>query len=157
MSPMAKLFDETHMRCLGHEQFIGHAEASHDRQMIMHVSRHNELQDQMSKCIFGAADTWHKARHVLGCKITLLASITVLHDVCNLVIPLWFHLQQLTLAFHIVMVAVSPGGTRMMGVPLTGLPLCCDELGVRSDLPGQSNMSTQCCMEGFIAVDKHDA
>ena len=29
-----------------------------------------------------------------------------------------------TLAFHIVIVAVSPGGTRMMGVPLGGLPLC---------------------------------
>ena len=50
---------------------------------------------------------------------------------------LTLHLQQPTLAFHIVMVAVSPGGTRMMGVPLTGLPLCCAELGILSDLQGQ--------------------
>ncbi len=29
-----------------------------------------------------------------------------------------------TFAFHMVMVAVSPGGTRIMGVPFGALPLC---------------------------------
>ena len=42
--------------------------------------------------------------------------------------------QRLTLAFHMVMVAVSPGGTRMMGVPFTILLRCCGAAACWSDL-----------------------
>lgn len=44
------------------------------------------------------------------------------------------HARLVTLAFHIVIVAVSPGGTRMMGVPLGGLPLCVGTAAFGCDL-----------------------
>lgn len=40
--------------------------------------------------------------------------------------------MHVTFAFHMVMVAVSPGGTRMIGTPFAAF-LCCDAVG-RSDL-----------------------
>ena len=48
--------------------------------------------------------------------------------------------QKLTLAFHMVMVAVSPGGTRMMGVPFTILLLCCGAAFCWSDLQAVQQM-----------------
>jgi len=48
--------------------------------------------------------------------------------------------QKLTLAFHMVMVAVSPGGTRMMGVPFTILLLCCGAAACWSDLQAVQQM-----------------
>ena len=60
------------------------------------------------------------------------------------------HKQKLTLAFHMVMVAVSPGGTRMMGVPFTILLLCCGAAACWSDLQAVQQMWPQvtampCC------------
>jgi type 1 fimbria pilin len=52
--------------------------------------------------------------------------------------------QKLTLAFHMVMVAVSPGGTRMMGVPFTILLLCCGAAACWSDLQALDPKSLPC-------------